>query len=58
MALMLQDHEDLLNVSLVSTSEVKSTHTKLIVSTPIDSEGFIMMFKIFANLLPALFYSS
>ena len=55
---MLQDHEDLLNVSLVSTSEVKSTHTKLIVSTPIDSEGFIMMFKIFANLLLALFYSS
>ena len=28
--LMKQDHKDLLNTSLVSTSEVKATHTKLI----------------------------
>ena len=30
MELMQQNHEDLLNTSLVSTSEVKADHTKLI----------------------------
>ena len=57
-ALMQQDHEDLLNASLISTSEVKSTRAKLIATTPSDSEGFMMMLKRFANLLFALFSSS
>ena len=57
-ALMQQDREELLNASLVSTLEVKATHTKLISSTPTDSEGFMMMFKIFSKLLLALFTSS
>ena len=55
---MQQDHKDLLNASLVSTSEVKATHTKLISSTPTDSEVFMMMLKIFVNLIFALFYFS
>ena len=53
-----QYHEDLLNTLLVSTSELKATHTKLIPSTPTYSEGFIMMLKILPNLLFALFSSS
>ena len=57
-ALMQQDHEDMLNASLVSTSEAKETRTKLKSSTSIESEGFIMMLKIFANLLFPLFSSS
>ena len=57
MALMQQNHEDLLNTSLVSTSEVKADHTKLIESTPTDSEVFIIMFKRYENLLFTLFPS-
>ena len=57
MALMQQDHKDLLNMSLVSTYEVKATPTKLILSTPTDSEGFMMMLNIFAKLIVALFSS-
>ena len=37
-ALMQQHHEDLPNASLLSKLEVKSTRTKLIASTPTDSE--------------------
>ena len=55
MALVQQDHKDLPNASLVSTSEVKLYRNKLIASTPTDSEGFMMMLKIFENLLFALF---
>ena len=58
MGIMQQDHKDLLNASLVSTLEVKETRTKLIASTPTESEGFMMMLKIFANLLFALYPSS
>ena len=57
-ALMKQDHKYILNVSLVSTSDLKETRTKLIASTPTDSYGFMMVLKIFANLLFALFFSS
>ena len=46
-ALMKQDHEYLLNTSLLSKSEVMETRTKLIASTPTDSEGLMMMLKIF-----------
>ena len=55
-ALMKQYHEYLLNESLVSTLEVKATHTKIIEYTHTDSEGFIMMLQKFSNLLFALFY--
>ena len=57
-ALMQQYHEDLINASLLSTSEVKATRTKLISSTSIYSEVFIIMLKIFADLIFPLFYSS
>ena len=57
-ALMQQDHEDMLNASLVSTSEVKETLTKLIASTTKYSEGFMIMLNRFVNLLFALFSSS
>ena len=53
---MQQDHKYLLNASLVSTSEVKATHTKLIASTLTGSEGFMMMVKRFSNLLFAFFF--
>ena len=56
--LIQQYHKDLINVSLLSTSKVKATRTKLIASTPTDSEGFMMMLKIFTNSLFALFSSS
>ena len=55
---MQQDHEYLLNISLVSTLEVKATRTKLMASIPTYSEGFMLMLKIFENLLFALFSSS
>ena len=54
-AIMQQDHKGLLNASLVSTLEVKETRTKLIASTPTESEGLMMMIKIFSNLLFAPF---
>ena len=57
-ALMQQYHEYIINAYLVSTSEVKSIHTKLTPITPTDSEGFMMILKRFANLLFALFSSS
>ena len=57
-ALMQKYHKDLLNASLVPTLEVKANRTKLIASTPTESEVFVMMLKIFANLLFALFSSS
>ena len=56
--IMQQDHEYLLNASLVSTLEVKATRTKLIASTSTNSELFIIILKIFENLLLALFSSS
>ena len=56
--LMQQKNKDLLNAPLVSTSELKSNHTKLIVSTPTDSEIFMIILKIFVNLLFSLFSSS
>ena len=55
MALMQQCQKHLINVSLVSTLEVKATCTKLVASTPTDSERFMMMIKRFANLLFAPF---
>ena len=58
MALMQQYHKYLINASLVSTSEIKATCTKLIASMPIDSDGFMMMLRIFANLLFVIFPSS
>ena len=57
-AIMQQDYKDLLNASLVSKLEVKATRTKLIASTSTESEGFMMMLKILANLLFALSPSS
>ena len=56
--LIQQYHKDLINVSLLSTSKVKATRTKLISSTSIYSEVFIIMLKIFADLIFPLFYSS
>ena len=53
--IMQQDYKDLLNASLVSKLEVKATRTKLIASTPTESEGLMMMIKIFSNLLFAPF---
>ena len=57
-ALLQEDHEDMFIMSQISTLEVKATRTKQIESIPTDSEGFIMMLKIFANLLFAVFSSS
>ena len=56
--LMQQYLEDILNTSLVSTSEVKDTRTKLIEKTTPESEGFMMMLKRFTNLLCVLLSSS
>ena len=56
--IMQQYHEDILNTCLVSTSELKSTRTKLIATTPLEFEGFMMMLKRFTRLLFALFSSS
>ena len=55
---MQQDHEGLINASLVSTSEVKATRTKLITSTSADPEVFIKILKRVANLNFVLFSSS
>ena len=44
-------------MSIVSASEVEATRTKLIASTPIYSEGFMIMLNIFSNLLFAIFSS-
>ena len=55
--MMQQDHEGLLNASLVSTSEVKATRTKLITLTTTDPEVFMIILNRFANLLFALFSS-
>ena len=57
-ALMQQDHRNFLKASLVSKSEVKATRTNIIASTPTYSELFMMMLRIFENLLFALFVSS
>ena len=57
-ALIQQEHKNLINASLVSTSEVKATRTKLIASTTKYSEGFMIMLNGFVNLLFALFSSS
>ena len=57
-ALMQQDHNNLLNTSLVSTPEVMENCIKLIASTPTESEGFTMIIKGFANSLFAIFSSS
>ena len=54
--IMQQYHEDILNTCLVSTSELKSTRTKLIATTPLEFEGFMMMLKRFTRLLFALFF--
>ena len=54
-ALIQQDHEDLLNASLLSTSEVKETHIQLIASMPTDLKVFMVMPNRFANLIFALF---
>ena len=50
-------HGELINASIVSTSEVKSTCTKLIASTPTYSEGFMIILNRFSNLLFALLLS-
>ena len=54
-ALIQQDHEDLLNASLLSTSEVKETRIQLIASMPTDLKVFMVMPNRFANLIFALF---
>ena len=54
---MQQYHEDLLIASPVSASEVKSNRTKLIASTLTESEGLMMILKIFTNLFFELFPS-
>ena len=52
---MQKFQKDLINASLVSTPEVKSNLIKLVASTPTESEGFMIMLKMFANLLFAHF---
>ena len=54
-ALMQQEHKDLLNAPILSTTEVKATRTKLIASTPTESEVLIMTLNRFANLLFVFF---
>ena len=55
---MQHEHEDILNTSLVSTSEFKSVRSKLVTQNPKESEEFMLMLKRFTNLLFALFVGS
>ena len=54
---MMQDYEDLLNASAVSTADYKAARVKLKARTPSSSEGFMLMLKRFTNLQFALFSS-
>ena len=50
-----QEHEDILNDYLISTSEFKPDSSKSLYQTPEEVEAFMLMIKCFANLIFALF---
>ena len=54
MVCIKQEHKDIINASLVSTSEFKAAHSKLVAQTPEGAEEFMLMLKCFTNLLLAL----
>ena len=58
MACMKREHEEILNAYLVSTSEFKEAHLKLVAKTPEEAELFMLMIKRFTNLFLYLFSSS
>ena len=54
---MMQDNEDLLSATHISTSDVKASRARLKPKRPPDAAGFLLMLKRFTNLLHALFSS-
>ena len=46
---MQQEHEEIINASLVSTSKFKAYHSKLVAQTPEEAEEFILMLKRFTR---------
>jgi len=54
---MMQDNEDLLSATNISTSDVKASRARLKPKIPPDVVGFLLMLKRFTNLLHSLFSS-